>query len=361
MPLPAGAGEAGAFELEWKVVSPDGHTVRGRIAFRVEVGPDAAAAPRAEPAPPADSAAVAEGEPTPPAVGAVETEDGPEIGRPVWGVFLHGAARGALLAAAGCLVFLGWIRLPLPATYGRRTLALAALAAGLLAADLGTWAAGVASPDAAGVAAALGSRAGAVGAVRLGLAVLALGALGLARRPALAAAFAAAAVLLDGATGHPAASRPALTIPLKSIHLAAASVWLGGLLALVGSGSEEAYRRRAQGVSSAALAAVAAVAVTGVAEAALFLPAISDLFGSPYGRLVLAKGTGLLALVAFGAYHRFRLIPRLASGSAPALRRSVRGEAAVLLAVVLLAALLGHVSPPAAEAGAVAASRAADP
>jgi putative copper export protein len=96
-----------------------------------------------------------------------------------------------------------------------------------------------------------------------------------------------------------------------------------------------------------ALGAVAVVGLTGVAQSALFLPGLDAVVGSAYGRLVLAKAAGLAGLVAFGAWNRGRLMPRLAAGEGPAaLRASTRRELALMLAISILAGVLAYVPPP---------------
>jgi putative copper export protein len=91
---------------------------------------------------------------------------------------------------------------------------------------------------------------------------------------------------------------------------------------------------------------VVAIAATGILQAALLLPDPPSLWRSNYGRLVLAKAGALATLVALGAFHRFRLLPRLGAGSAPTLRRSVRREILVFAVVLLVAAWLAQVPPP---------------
>jgi putative copper export protein len=173
-------------------------------------------------------------------------------------------------------------------------------------------------------------------------------ALVLLHRPALAAVFAMLILVASGATGHPAAITPSVSIPLKIVHLVAVALWLGGLLVLVLSRSEgEPYQAAARRVSQTALIAVAAIAVTGLAEAYLFLPRVADLVQSPYGLMVLGKAAGLGVLVAFGARHRFTLMPRLISGGASGpMRRSVTAESGVMAVVLLLAAFLAYIPPP---------------
>jgi putative copper export protein len=149
------------------------------------------------------------------------------------------------------------------------------------------------------------------------------------------------------------ARSPLAAIPAKAVHLGAAAVWLGGLVRLTGADPDGAdFPRLARRVSSLALIAVAVIAVTGILQAALLLPDLPTLWGSGYGRLVLAKAAGLAVLVALGAFHRFRLLPRLDAGSAPTLRRSVRREILVFAVVLLVAAWLAQVPPP--DAGSAA-------
>ena len=94
-----------------------------------------------------------------------------------------------------------------------------------------------------------------------------------------------------------------------------------------------------------------AVAFTGVVQTRLFLASWSGLVTSAYGLLVLAKTAGLVALVAFGAYHRQRLMPQVvatltAATGARVLRASVVREVIVIAIVILLGGLLAYVPPP---------------
>ena len=59
-----------------------------------------------------------------------------------------------------------------------------------------------------------------------------------------------------------------------------------------------------------------------------------------------ARALGFVALVAFGAYHRFRLLPTVDAPTGESrLSRSVRHELVVAACVVVLAALLAHIPP----------------
>jgi putative copper export protein len=226
----------------------------------------------------------------------------------------------------------------------------------LLAAHVVTWIINT-SPehtfDTAWAGAALGTTVGKVELWRTGLALLALWAWWLARRPKLALAFAIAALAVSGATGDSAAMQPFVSMPAKAVHLLASGVWAGGLVWLIVRPTADSPRLFVQDtnrVSTLALIAVIAVAVTGFLQTILFLPSISDVFTSPYGWIALAKTAGFFVLAGFGAYHRQRAMPRMEASLSEMdfaiLRRSVRREIAVMVAVILLGGLLAYVPPP---------------
>jgi putative copper export protein len=121
---------------------------------------------------------------------------------------------------------------------------------------------------------------------------------------------------------------------------------------------EPRFRREAERVSSVALAAVVVVALSGAVQAVLFLPTLGALLSTPYGWILIWKMIGMAVLIAFGAHHRYRVMParplRPAVVHAMAtselawplrLRRSVWRELAVMGIVILLGAWLAYVSP----------------
>jgi len=158
--------------------------------------------------------------------------------------------------------------------------------------------------------------------------------------------------VVSGAVGHPAAIDPEWAVPAKALHLLAVSVWLGGLLWILACDRSEPVRFAAEAarVSSLALGAVTVIAASGVVQALLFLPSPADVVRSTYGALVLAKVALFAVLLAFGAYHRYRVLPGVIAapgGAAPAtLRASVTREVVVMYAVTSLSGCLAYVPPP---------------
>src|SRR5436305_1733987 len=83
---------------------------------------------------------------------------------------------------------------------------------------------------------------------------------------------------------------PRLEIPVGLLHVAAASVWLGGLVGLVlllqGPGERRLPLRR---FSNLALTSVAVLAATGVLRAFSELRAFGQLWSTGYGRVLVVK------------------------------------------------------------------------
>jgi putative copper export protein len=198
------------------------------------------------------------------------------------------------------------------------------------------------------VGSVLGTTVGRVELLRTILALLTLWAIALARRNKPALVLGAACLIVSGAIGHPAAIDPYWTIPAKILHLLAGSVWIGGLAWLIWLSrcDDAACRIEARRVSSFALIAVIIIALSGLLQTFFFLNTPSDLIASNYGRLVIAKMTGLAILIGFGAYNRYALLPRLDADGARHLSRSVKVEIAVLATIILIGGFLAYEPTP---------------
>src|SRR3989442_9083152 len=95
---------------------------------------------------------------------------------------------------------------------------------------------------------------------------------------------------------------------------------------------------------------VGLVLLGGLVLAILLVGSVDALFRFGYGWVVLAKVALFAPMVAFGAYNRYRLVPRGSEASEPAaafrqLTRNVRNETALGVTVLVLAALLASLTP----------------
>ncbi|MGY1800063.1 CopD family protein [Blastococcus sp. SYSU D00868] len=162
----------------------------------------------------------------------------------------------------------------------------------------------------------------------------------------------AGVVLPTVLTGHSAAAEDhLLTTATLAVHVLAACVWVGGLLAVLVHGRGPDLPRVAARFSAVALVAAAAVGASGLLAAGLVLDEGAGLLpglASGYGLLLAGKTAALVALLAFGRHHRRRTLPRLAAGRPGDFRRFAAVETAVMLATVALAVALSASPPPAA-------------
>jgi len=341
----------GSYKVVWRVLSADGHPVGGNFAFSIAGSASAVARPIAPTAlPKTDSATSAKVADTSGSHMQMEMPESKPV--PITASVLRGLGLGALMTGVGLLLlgltareYSGFT----PRSVISRTIAIGAV---LLVIHLIVWMDHV-SPtghlSAAFVSSLFGSTIGRIELLRTVLAVLTLWAIALARQQKLALIIGIACLVVSGAIGHPAAIDPLLAIPAKILHLLAATAWLGGLVWLVwlAMSDEAAARAEAGRVSSIALVSVIVVALSGLAQAVMFLNAIGDLIHSTYGKLVLAKIVGVLILVAYGAYNRFGLLPSITANASPAkLARSVRQEITLMMVLVVIGGFLAYVPPP---------------
>jgi copper transport protein len=355
----------GWYLVVWRVISVDGHPVRG--AFTFAVGPNPGPAPQFL------------------IPSLSETAATPTLVASRWVVFL------ALLAALGLFVLRIAIARPLVARVQEahlRAVSVAfgvALAVALIATPVYTllataqfalrsfWSFGALVPllrvsafgrgylDLELVLALFGIAA----AVALWLdrpergrrsvaALLALGGAGLAG---------GAALVVPGAAGHAAQTSPrGLSLALDGVHLAAAAVWIGGLIGLLVLWHSLPAARRVEGLalcvprfSNAAFVSVTALLATGIGASVVHMPTLASLWQTSYGQAILVKSGLLLAAMAIAAVNLLHTRPRLAAAtSAPEpgvraavmLRRLVGGEVVLVSGAVLAAAVLSSLPPP---------------
>lgn len=326
----------GAHLLRWRTTSSDGHVLNGEIPFVAGAGAVPPPAPDTSTTQAQDSVAAGtvDAAPPPPATSDFGTV------LPL----LRALGTGLLLALAGGLLFAS--RSAVAADALRRVLTAIALVAPLaIFAELALWTLQVAGSFDFPTVMQLAT--GKALLARLVLAALAIVILVLGRstRAALLPAF--LAVLVSGGLGHAAAVSPFLSVPLRAVHMTAGAVWFGGLIALVlALRAGPAQRDLAQGVSSAALWSFVFVALTGVAQATVLLGSFGALVQTGYGRIILGKAAGLLALGAFGFHHRRLIAAMPGTADGAVLGRSATREIVLFIALIVLSAVLAFTPLP---------------
>jgi copper transport protein len=312
----------GDYSVRWSVISNDGHIVQGVFAFAIGRG-----------------RAVPESSLKP--VSRSRTTDTLERWLFLLGVLAAGGAAVFRYAAFG------------PEADGRSLRAGSRVTAVLLAVSFGVCIAGAVplglaangSATRFGLVLELAAALALLGAV---LAVLAT------RAPRLlpAAAVVAVALLpLPSLSGHALdPGQPFYAPAADLLHVFAAAIWLGGLLALAavlrfvpGRASGRAGER----FSTIALAAVLVVAATGLVRALTELSSVDQLWTTTYGRALLVKSALLAALVALGYANRRSLRRPVVLGEIAVL-------AVLLLAVGVLTGSRPGVRPPVAVVAAPA-------
>ena len=136
-----------------------------------------------------------------------------------------------------------------------------------------------------------------------------------------------------------------LALVVDLAHMASASVWFGGLIAIVyavpRATENDATRRAAVGqFSRVALVSVIVLGSTGLVRALTELSSISQLWSTPYGRALLVKTAIFVPLLGIGWLNRavfLRIYARL--------RRSARVEVIAIVGIVVAVAILTELAP----------------
>ena len=183
----------------------------------------------------------------------------------------------------------------------------------------------------------------------LGLVLVALGSLRTRSGPALAWIGALLMLAARAAIGH-GADLPLLSAAfgIHIIHLAAASVWVGTVLAAAGA-DRVPTPLEARRLSQQATMAFAALALSGAGNLQRMNSAFAVLSGwSAYNGWLLVKLVCATTAAFLGLYNRHRHLAPLCAGdanAAAAFRRVLRIEAVVLGLLIFAAARLGSTYP----------------
>jgi copper transport protein len=152
-----------------------------------------------------------------------------------------------------------------------------------------------------------------------------------------------ALAVIDSQASH-AISSPIVWLGLivTALHIAAMGAWLGGLIALLALWRRKEARAYRQDLLARfgplAIASVVELILTGVVLAGLHLVRLTDLFATPYGRLLTIKIVTLLLPLLFAllGQQRYRF----------SRERWWLLEGGSLLGILTLAALLVSLPPP---------------
>lgn len=175
---------------------------------------------------------------------------------------------------------------------------------------------------------------------------------------------AAATLLIPGLAGHAAQTSPrGASLLADWAHLAAGSLWIGGLIGLLVLWQSLPVARRVAGLmvsvprfSNAAFVSVLVLIGSGVGAAVIHMPTLATLWQTSYGQTMLVKIGLLAAAMLLAAVNLLRTKPRLAAsrsrpevgpGAAELLRRLVAGEALLVVSAIVAAAALSSLPPPA--------------
>ena len=150
-------------------------------------------------------------------------------------------------------------------------------------------------------------------------------------------------------TGHAVAeSWPGLWVSVQAIHVAGAGVWLGTLSLMlflllskttrVAQGSPSTW---VDTFSPLALTGASIVMLSGLLTTVGYLDAVSELWATAYGRVLVLKVVLVGAVVGCGAFNWRRVRPRLPkTGGLEGLRRWVLTELAFAALVIVVTAAL---------------------
>jgi copper transport protein len=167
---------------------------------------------------------------------------------------------------------------------------------------------------------------------------------------------AGAALLVPGASGHAAQTAPrALAVTFDWFHLAAGSTWLGGLIGLLVLWRSLPRGQRVAGLSVAvprfskvAFVSVTALLGTGIGAAVLHLPTLATLWQTGYGKTIIVKASLLLCAMLVASVNLLRTTPALKRqiDAAALLRRAVSVEVVLVASALFGAAVLSSLPPP---------------
>jgi copper transport protein len=186
---------------------------------------------------------------------------------------------------------------------------------------------------------------------------------------------AAACLLVPGLAGHAAQTSPrGISLAFDWFHLVAGSLWVGGLIGLVVLAASLPAARRVPPLvvcvprfSNMAFVSVIVLIGAGTGSAVQHLPTFASFWQTSYGKALLVKIALLAAALLLASVNLLRTVPRfkasskrpeLGASTASLLRRLVAGESLLVAGAVLAAAVLSSLPPPSKALAAVGGAKA---
>jgi copper transport protein len=153
--------------------------------------------------------------------------------------------------------------------------------------------------------------------------------------------------------GHTVSEGPRwLHAVVNPVHVAAGATWAGGVVMLASvigrrsrRGAESGAGQLAARFSVVAAVALVAVAAAGIALAVIILDTVSQIWSTPWGRLLAFKVVLVVMAAAAGGYNHRVMVPELERGPKDRklthrFRTIVTFEAIVLVAITVVTAML---------------------
>ena len=174
---------------------------------------------------------------------------------------------------------------------------------------------------------------------------------------------AGALFVIPGVAGHAAQTSPrGVTVGLDWLHLVTGSIWIGGLVGLIALFASLDGASRLAGLSVCvprfsrlAFVSVLLLVGSGTGAAIIHLPTLASLWQTSYGKTIIVKVGLLGGAMLLASVNMLRNTPKLraaqtrpaeAAGAAALLRGLVSGEVVLVAGAILAAATLSSLPPP---------------
>lgn len=171
-----------------------------------------------------------------------------------------------------------------------------------------------------------------------------------------------AALFVPGLAGHAGQYSPrGVSLLLDATHMLAGAIWIGGLVGLTLVAFKAGARRVASMVvavprfSRAAMFSVLGLITTGTIATIIRLPTLSSLWETGYGQALIVKVGLLLLALMLAAVNLLRTTPRLQAvdrrpelgePTTGLLRRLVGGELFLVVGAIFAAGVMSSLAPP---------------